>query len=77
MLLIVPKEHYTVKLGTVLSRKAMEEYASLSPEVTADYDRLKTTLLTAFNKTAGYLHEFKSSKIVHHETFERFTSNFS
>ena len=77
-MLTVPQDSYAVRLGTVLSGKAMEVYASLSEEVTADYSRLKSALLTAFNKTPdGYRFEFKTAKVGQNETFEQFASSVS
>ena len=77
-MLLIPETTYAVRLCTVLSGKAMDVYASLSSEITEDYKRLKSALLTAFNKTPdGYRYEFKTAKIGSNETYEQFVSNLA
>ena len=49
------RDSFAVRLGSLLSGRAIDVYASFSPEITGDYGRLKLALLTAFNKTSdGY-----------------------
>ena len=77
-MLSISQDSYALRLGTVLSGKAMDVYASLSDDITKDYSRLKSALLTAFNKTPdGYRFEFKSAKVGQNETFEQFASGLS
>lgn len=40
-LLNIKKESYAVRLGSLLTGKAVDVYTSLSPEITKDYDLLK------------------------------------
>ena len=62
-LLNVDLDTYAARLGALLSGKAMDIYASLPPDITANYDRLKSSLLLAFQKTAAaYCTEFKNAK---------------
>lgn len=39
------KESYAVRLGSLLTGKAVDVYTSLSPEISKDYDLLKKSLL--------------------------------
>jgi len=72
-LLGIDKSTYAVRIGSLLSGKAVDVYASLTPEITADYDRLKSALLNAFSKTTdGYRFEFKTAKVTSTETYEQF-----
>ena len=77
-LLKVPTSAYPVTLGALLSGRAVEIYASLSADVTADYGKLRSALLTAFNKTPdGYRHEFRAARIKQDETYAQFFENLS
>ena len=72
-MLNIPETSYAVTVGSLITGKTVDIYASLSADVTKNYDRLKSALLLAFNKTPdGYRHEFKSSRIRHDETFSQF-----
>ena len=51
-LLKLTPESYAVRMGCLLSCKALKIYAALSPETTEDYNSLKAALLSGFNKTS-------------------------
>ena len=75
-LLDLAKETYAVRLGSLLTGKAVDIYTSLSPEITANYDELKKALLQGFSKTSqGYRSDFRSAKIKVGETFKQFSIN--
>ncbi|XP_063601110.1 uncharacterized protein LOC134777201 [Penaeus indicus] len=72
-LLNIKKESYAVRLGSLLTGKAVDVYTSLSPEITKDYELLKKCLLDSFAKTPdGYRVDFRSAKIKPGETFKQF-----
>ena len=72
-MLSIPQTAYAVTLGTLLSGRAVDVYASLSVEVTKDYDRLKAALLLAYNKTPdSYRFEFKNHRIKRDETYQQY-----
>jgi len=57
-------KRYAVRLGSLLTGKAVEINTSLSPEITADYKQLKRALLNGFNETPnGYRQDFRAAKI--------------
>ncbi|XP_037784772.1 uncharacterized protein LOC119580748 [Penaeus monodon] len=63
-LLNLKKESYAVRLGSLLTGKAVYVYTSLSPEITKDYGLLKKCLLDSFAKTPdSYKVDFRSAKI--------------
>lgn len=63
---------YAVRLGSLLSGKAVDIYASLSSEITCNYELLKSALLVRFNKTSeGYRQEFRTAKIGPNEAYEQ------
>lgn len=73
-LLDINEESYDVRLGSLLTGKAVEIYTSLSPEITADYKQLKRALLNGFNKTPnGYRQDFRAAKIKVGETYHQFS----
>jgi len=73
-LLDINEESYAVRLGSLLTGKAVEIYTSLSPEITADYKQLKRALLNGFNKTPnGYRQDFRAAKIKVGETYHQFS----
>ena len=62
-LLKLTSESYAVRMGSLLSGKALKIYAALSPETTDDYNSLKAALLSGFNKTPeSYRDDFRSAK---------------
>ena len=72
-LLNLDANSYAVRVGGLLSGKALSVYASLSDDITREYDSLKKALLTSFNKTPeGYRRDFRSAKISSDETYEQF-----
>lgn len=69
----VSNDTYAVRLGSLLTGKAADIYASLSPEITSEYQNLKKALLKGFSKTPnGYRNDFRQSKIKSGETFQQF-----
>ena len=63
-LLKLDPNSYAVRIGSLLSGKALKISAALSPEITDDYQSLKSALLSAFNKTTdSYCDDFKTAKI--------------
>ena len=50
-LLKLTPERYTVRMGSLLSGKALKIYAALSSKTTDDYTSPKAALLSGFNKT--------------------------
>ena len=75
-LLNLKPDTLAVRLGSLLTGKAVDIYTSLSPTVTADYKQLKQALLQGFNKTpSGYRQEFRSAKIRVDETYKQFSIN--
>ena len=72
-LLRIDRNSYAVRLGTLLTGRALRIFAALSPEITDDYDSLKKALLTGFNKTPDtYREEFRSMRIGPNETYQQF-----
>lgn len=77
-LLDVSEETYAVRLGSVLTGKCVDIYASLSDEVTSNYDLLKKALLTGFLKTPdSYRHDFRSARVKAGETYDLFIIHLS
>ncbi|XP_037774039.1 uncharacterized protein LOC119570315 [Penaeus monodon] len=75
-LLDISEDSYAVRLGSLLTGKAVEIYTSLSPEITADYKQLKKALLNGFSKTPnGYRQDFRAAKIKVGETYKQFSIN--
>lgn len=73
-LLNIDESTYAVRLGSLLTGRAIEIYTSLSPDITANYDSLKKGLLRGFCKTPdGYRQEFRNAKIKQGETYEQFS----
>ena len=73
-LLSINKDTYAVRLGSLLSGRAIDIYASLPPEVTANYGLLKKALLTGFSRTPDtYRKDFRACKILPNETYEQFS----
>ncbi|KAA0195005.1 hypothetical protein HAZT_HAZT010215 [Hyalella azteca] len=74
-LLQLNRSSYAVRLGTLLTGKAVQIYAALSPDVTGDYDSLKKALLSGFNKThETYREEFRAARIGWNETYLQFAT---
>ena len=74
-LLNVDPDTYAVRLGALLTGKAVDIYDSLPPDITGNYDRLKSSLLLAFRKTHDvYRAEFKNAKSSTNESYEQFVS---
>ncbi|XP_069984660.1 uncharacterized protein [Penaeus vannamei] len=67
------EETYAIRLGSLLTVKAVDIYTSLPPETTADYQLLKKALLRGYSKTpASYRNDFRTAKIKSGETYEQF-----
>ena len=74
-LLRINPEHYAVRVGTLLSGRAVDIYSTLTPDITGNYQDLKKALLRGFNKTPEtYRAEFRSMKIKPAETYEQFAA---
>lgn len=72
-LLNIHKDTYAARLGSVLTGKCVEIYASLSDDITSDYELLKKALLKGFHKTLdGYRHDFRSARLKEGETYDLF-----
>ena len=72
-LLKLDPNSYAVRIGGLLSGKALKIYAALSPEITDDYQSLKSALLSGFNKTTdSYRDDFKAARISSGETCQQF-----
>jgi hypothetical protein len=72
-LLNFKEETYAIRLGSLLTGKAVDIYTSLPPETTADYQLLKKALLRGYSKTpASYRNDFRTAKIKSGETYEQF-----
>ncbi|XP_070000736.1 uncharacterized protein [Penaeus vannamei] len=72
-LLDFKEETYAIRLGSLLTGKAVDIYTSLPPETTADYQLLKKALLRGYSKTpASYRNDFRTAKIKSGETYEQF-----
>ena len=72
-LLNLARDSYALRLGTVLGGRALDIYASLTPDTTNDYDALKRALLQGYNKTPdSYRKEFRSLRVGSNETFSQF-----
>jgi hypothetical protein len=72
-LLELERESLAIRLGSSLTGKAADIYASLSSDTTADYDLLKQALLRGFNKTCDtYRQDFRSAKIDPDDTYHQF-----
>ena len=77
-LLSIKKENWAVRLGAVLSGRAVDIFASLPPELTKDYDQLKKALLIGYNKTPEtYRKDFRNARIGPNETYAQFSSRLS
>ncbi|XP_037804877.1 uncharacterized protein LOC119599206 [Penaeus monodon] len=67
------EETYAIRLGSLLTGKAVDIYTSLPPEITSDYKLLKKALLRGYSKTpASYRNDFRTAKIKCGETYEQF-----
>ena len=67
-----PNSH-AVRIGSLLSGKALKIYAALSPEITDDHQSQKSALLSGFNKTTDSYHDdFKAARIGSGETYQQF-----
>ena len=74
-LLNLNRSTWAIHLGTLLSGRAVEIYASLTDTVTADFDSLKKSLLSGFNKTPEtYRQEFRNLRIKPDQTYEQFST---
>ena len=72
-LLEMEESAYVIHLGSSLTGRALEIFASLSDEITGDYKSLKSALLSGFNRNAEvYRSEFRSMRISSQETYEQF-----
>jgi hypothetical protein len=72
-LLQLKRESYAIRLGSLLTGKAVKIYAALAPEITENYDSLKLALLSGFNKThETYRSDFRSARIGVDETYQQF-----
>ena len=72
-LLKLTPESYAVRMGSLLSGKALKIYAAPSPEKTDDYTSLKAALLSGFNKTPeSYRDDFRSARIGSSDTYQQF-----
>jgi len=70
----VRKEEFAAMLGSCLQGYAVQVYASLSPEVTSDYDALKQGLLTAYNQgTESFRRRFRDLKILQNQSYEQYS----
>ena len=77
-LLEISHDSYPVHLGSLLSGKALDIYASLSTEITKNYSSLKAALLRGFNKSPDtYRVEFRNLRIKPNETFQQFSIRLS
>lgn len=69
---------YAVRMGTLLSGKALDIYASLPVDTTANFDLLKRALLNGFNKGPdSYRTEFRNSRIAVGETYRQFSDRLN
>ena len=74
-LLNVDPDTYAARLGSLLTGKAVDIHAFLPPEITNNYDRLKSSLLLAFRKTPDvYRSEFKNASPTVNESYEKFVT---
>ena len=74
-LLNLDHNSYAVRLGTLLTGKAVNIYATLPIETIKDYTLLKSALLLGFNKTPEtYRLDFRSLKVSAGETYDQFCS---
>lgn len=72
------RDNYAVQLGLLLQGEALKIYASLSLEITNDYELLKASLLQAFRRNEEqYRREFRHSKISTHENYGQFVISLS
>ncbi|XP_069984657.1 uncharacterized protein [Penaeus vannamei] len=72
-LLNFKEETYAIRLGSLLTGKAVDIYTSLPPETTGDYQLLNKALLRGYSKTpASYRNDFRTAKIKSGETYEQF-----
>ncbi|XP_047469564.1 uncharacterized protein LOC125025584 [Penaeus chinensis] len=72
-LLNIKEETLAIRVGSLLTGKAVDIYTSLPPEITSDYQLLKKALLWGYSKTpASYRNDFRSAKIKYGETYEQF-----
>ena len=72
-LLNINEDRFALLLGTLLTGKALNIYASLSSDITDDYQSLKEALLTGFRKTPeGFRTEFRSMRLKSGETYAQF-----
>ena len=73
-LLAIPRDRWAMRLGTLLTGRALDIYVSFPEEVTSDFASLKEALLKGFRKTAeGYRTEFRGLRARPDETFEQFS----
>ncbi|KAA0186772.1 hypothetical protein HAZT_HAZT006895 [Hyalella azteca] len=73
-LLQVEEDTYAVRLGSLLTGRAVDMYASLSPVTTGDYAALKKALLACFCKTSeGYRQDFRTARLTTEDTYEQFS----
>ena len=73
-LLKFSEDSFAVRLGSLLTGRALEIYASLPTETTGNYRLLKLALLRGFNKTPETLRQdFRSLKIRPNETYDQFS----
>ena len=75
-MLKLDEDSYAVRLGTLLTGKARDIYASLPVDTIKDYSLLKLALLNGFHKTPdAYRLEFRSRKLSPGETYEQFLTH--
>ena len=77
-LLQIAQDSEALRLSCQLTRKALDVYASLAPEVSENYSSFKKALSKAYNKTTdGYRYEIKSVRISTEESNEQIASQLS
>ena len=71
-----PPETWVIKLGSLLKGKALNFYVGFPPEITREYQLLKTNLLMAFKCTDGeYRRKFRNARLGPNETYVQFVMN--
>ncbi|XP_064456939.1 uncharacterized protein LOC135367578 [Ornithodoros turicata] len=73
-----PKEQWATALSVCLNGDALGVFARLTPEDSAEYDKVKAALLQRFRLTAeGFREKFRSGKPVDGETGTQFAARLS
>lgn len=77
-LLNLNRASWALRLGSVLSGKAVDIFASLPPDVTNDYDLQNNSLLRGYNKTPeSYRRDFRAARISPNETYAQFSTKLA